>query len=119
MFKKLIDSIICFFIILILGTLIITLINYFNILQNNIISGIRFTLPMLAIIISGYKLGKASEKNGYLEGLKLGGIIILVFMFFVLLLDKLSFKNILYYLILLLTAVVSSMIGINRRKVKV
>lgn len=73
-------------------------------------------IPILAMFTSGYKIGKSSEKKGYLEGIKIGGIIILNFLVLVLLLDKFSLKSLLYYLILLLTSILSSMIGINRKK---
>lgn len=105
-----------FFIILLIGTLILTLINYFDIMSDKIVSIMRFIIPMIAMFVSSYRLGKSSDKKGYLEGLKFGGIIILIFMGLVIILDKLSFNSMLYYLILLLTSVMSSMIGINRKK---
>ena len=105
-----------FFIILLGGVFIITLINYFNIMNDKIISIIRFILPMVSIFVSSYRLGKSSDKKGYLEGLKFGGIIILIFMLLVIIFDKLSWKSIIYYGILLLTSIMSSMIGINRKK---
>ena len=116
MVKKILNSLVSFFIILILGTLVITILNYFNIMGNKIIYIIKFILQIIAMFISSYKLGKASEKQGYLEGLKLGGIIILIFMVMIIILDSLELKSIFYYLILLLTSIMGSMIGINRKK---
>ena len=115
MFRKILNSFSIFFIIILIGTFIITLLNYFNIMNNKIISIIRFIIPMISMIISSYKLGKTSEKKGYLEGLKFGSIIIFIFILFVILLDKLEFKSIIYYGILLLTSIISSTIGINRK----
>lgn len=119
MFKKILNSILTFFIIILVGTLIITLINYFSLLPSNIISILKLILPITSIFISSYKLGKQSEKKGYIEGLKLGIIIILIFIILILFLDKLTIKSLLYYLILLLTSTLSSMIGINRKKTNV
>jgi putative membrane protein (TIGR04086 family) len=116
MWKKILNSLLLFFIILFSGTLVITLINYFNIMGSKIVSIIRFILPLMAMFISSYRLGNMSDKKGYLEGLKLGSIIILIFMVMVFLLDTISWKSILYYLILLLASVMGSMIGINRKK---
>lgn len=115
MFKKILNSLGYFFIILLIGTLFITLINYFNLLNTKIISILKFILPISAMLISSYKLGKISEKQGYLEGLKLGSIIILIFLLLILLLDSFSLRSILYYLILLLTSIIGSMIGINKK----
>ena len=116
MVNKILNSLLTFFIIIITGTLVITIFNYFNILSSNIISIMRLILPVIAIFISSYKLGKVSDKKGYLEGLKFGGIVILIFTILVILLDKLELRSLIYYLILLLTSVMSSMIGINRKK---
>jgi len=116
MFKKMINCMMWFFIILIVGTLIITLINYFNVMNGNIVSIMKFILPMISMIVSSYRLGKMSDKKGYLEGLKFGTIIIFIFMILVIILDKLNWKSILYYGILLLTSIMGSMIGINRKR---
>lgn len=116
MVKKILNSCLWFFIILVTGTLVVTLLNYFNIINSKIISIVKFILPIISMFISSYKLGKVSNKNGYLEGLKLGSIIILIFMLLVIILDSLELKSIFYYLILLLTSAMSSMIGINKKK---
>lgn len=116
MFKKILKSILTFFIIILVGTLFLTLFNYFNLLPAKIISILKLILSLTSMFISSYKLGKQSEKKGYIEGLKLGSIIILIFLILVIILDKFTLKSLLYYLILLLTSILSSMIGINRKK---
>lgn len=116
MLKKILNSLLTFFIIILVGTLFITLFNYFNLLQAKIISILKLILPLTAIFISSYRLGKQSEKKGYMEGLKLGIIIIFIFLVLILILDKITLKSLLYYFILLLTSILSSMIGINRKK---
>lgn len=105
-----------FFIGIIVGTMFITIMNYFNILGIKMVKGLKFILPSAMMLVSSYRLGKMSSKNGYLEGLKLSGIIVLVFAMLVLLLDKFSLRCIMYYAILMLMGVMGSMIGINRRK---
>lgn len=116
MLKKILNSLLAFFIIILVGTLLITLINYFSLLSPKIISILKLIFPISAIFISSYRLGKQSEKKGYIEGLKLGIIIILIFTTIILILDKFTLKSLLYYLILILTSILSSMIGINRKK---
>lgn len=116
MLKNLINSLAFFFIILLTSTLLLTLLNYFNILSPKIISILKLVIPLTAIFVSSYKLGKQSEKKGYIEGLKIGIIIITLFLIIILSLNQFSMKSLLYYLILLLTSILSSMIGINRKK---
>ncbi len=117
MFKNLIHSLFYFVIILLSSTLVLTLLNYFNILSPKIISILKLIIPLTAMFVSSYKLGKQSEKKGYMEGIKIGAIVIGLFLVILLLLDQFSVKSLLYYLILLLTSILSSMIGINRKKI--
>ena len=117
MFKNYLTSLGYFFAILIISTLILTIFNYFNILNQKIITILKLLIPIIAIFIASFKLGTHSKQKGYLEGLKIGIIIILTFTIIVLLLDKISIKSLLYYTILVLTAMLSSMIGINRKKI--
>lgn len=119
MFKKVLSPLLTFFIILLVGTLFLTLLNYFSLFSTKVISVLKLILPISAIFVSSYRLGKQSEKKGYIEGLKLGIIIILIFFVLILLLDKFTLKSLLYYLILILTSILSSMIGINRKKTNV
>ena len=116
MVRKILNSLFTFFIIILVGTLVITILNYFNILSNSIISIMKLILPILGMFINSYRLGKTSEKKGYLEGLKFGGIVILIFSLLVILLDKFELKSLIYYLILILTSIMSSTVGINRKK---
>lgn len=115
MFKKILKSLLIFFTIIFIGTLLITLLNYFSLIHSNIISILKLLLPISSITIASFLLGKQSEKKGYIEGLKLGIIIILIFLTLILLLDRFTLKSLLYYLILVLTSILSSMIGINKK----
>ena len=106
-----------FWTIFLILALLQTILNYFNILSQNTLSIFKLLIPIISITISSYKLGKNSKEKGYLEGIKIGLTIISSFIIFVILLDKISIKSLLYYTILLLTSIISSMLGINRKKV--
>jgi len=101
---------------ILISVFILTLVNYFNLLSPSVVSILKLIIPLISIFTSGYQLGKKSEKKGYLEGLKIGGLIILVFWVLILFLYEFVWKSLLYYLILLLTSIFSSMLGINRKK---
>ena len=106
-----------FFIIIIISNIFITIFNYFDLLNSNIISILKFIVPIISMFISSFKLGINSKQKGYLEGLKMGGIAATVMIILVLLFDKLSIKSIIYYVILILIAIFSSMLGINYKKI--
>lgn len=91
---------------------------YFNILNSNIMNYIRPLSILIILFISSYKLGKKIEKNGYIEGAKLGGSTVIFFLIISLLLFREDFKLriILYDTILIMTSILGSMIGINKEK---
>ena len=113
MFRKFGIALLWFFSIIFIGNIFVTLLNYFNIINNNIL---KLLIAVFGMFISSYKLGRVSEKKGYIEGIKFGGIVIIIFMGIAFLLKELSIKSLLYYLILLFTSILGSMLGISMKK---
>ncbi|MBO5414861.1 MAG: TIGR04086 family membrane protein [Bacilli bacterium] len=105
-------------IIILLGLLLISTLYYFDIISSNVVSYIRIIFIMLVMFIMSYILGKNTEKNGYLAGIKYGLMNIGLFLILGLLFfrDGLQLRLILYDFILLFTSVLGSMIGINKKK---
>ena len=116
MFKNILKSLLIFLISITISTLILTILNYFNILNSKITSILKFLIPTTSISIISYLLGKKAMKKGYIEGLKFGGIITIIFSIITLLFKNFNTKSIIYYIILLLSSTLSSMIGINNKK---
>ena len=100
---------------ILLINLITTILNYFNLVSSNTISIINFVMMIISIFVSSYILGTKSKEKGYLEGLKFGGIVVLLFILLVLLFDRFVVKSLIYYSILILTSILGSMVGINRK----
>ena len=69
------------------------------------------------MFVGGFIMGKNSKQKGWLEGLKLGLIVllILVLMNYLILGQSFEVKNLVYYLILLSSTIFGSMIGINKK----
>ena len=104
---------------ILVGLLIISTLYYFDILSNNIVSYIRVIYMMLVIFIISFILGKNTDKNGYLAGIKFGLMNIITFLIFGLLFFKngLQLRLILYDFILLFISILGSMIGINKKSI--
>ena len=117
MIKNLFIYILYGIISILISTIILTIFNYFNIFPSNIIKILKLIIPLICISINCYLLGKKSIKKGYLEGMKFGGIITLLFILIALITKTFKPKSFIYYLIILLTSTLSSMIGINKKKV--
>lgn len=105
------------FVFLLLYLVILTLLNYFQVIKFNSISKINFVVTAIIVLILGILNGRNAQKKGYLEGLKLGGIIILIlFLLNIILFRKFSLNTLIYYAIILVSSTISSMIGINLKK---
>ena len=99
-------------------TFLITLFSYFNILGEKATNTLLLLSTIISIIIGGIIIGKNSNKKGFIEGLKLGLIITILFLLFGYLGIKYNYKlnDIIYYLILVTSSTLGSMIGINKKK---
>ena len=104
--------------ILIFG-LLITILNYFNIINSNTINYLKLISIIISFIIGGIDIGRKGTNKGYLEGLKIAAISIVI----LLLLNILGFNKgisidtIIYYLIITISTVLGSIIGINKKRV--
>lgn len=116
--KKVSKSIIYTLGSIIILTIILTILNYFGILSGNIISIVKIIIMIVSFLVGGYLIGLSSINKGWLEGLKLG--IIYIFISFILkgILNNNWFdiKDFLYYLIIILSTIFGSILGINKKK---
>lgn len=103
---------------LLLTTLFISTLYYFNILGNKVFTVIELIVPLLSFLIGGIIIGRNSKSKGWLEGLKLGLILSILFLLISFLGFEIKFEigNIIYYLIIVIITTFGSMIGINYQK---
>lgn len=103
---------------LLLLTLIVTLLNYVGIFGLSIVKAFSYITPFISFFIGGILLGKQSINKGWLEGLKLGLIsIVLLFCFNFLALNQgYTTSNLILYIVVLLGCILGSMVGINMKK---
>ncbi|MBQ2946293.1 MAG: TIGR04086 family membrane protein [Bacilli bacterium] len=99
-------------------TFITTLLSYFNVLNDKVTSIIKIIIPIISMFVGGFYIGKRSLKKGFLEGLKLGSIfsIVLIIFNYLGLNNSFKFKYLLFYIILIISSILGSMIGINKKK---
>ena len=103
---------------IIIGLFILTLLNYFNIINYKLFNVMKLILLCFSIILGGIKLGKNSKKKGWMEGIKLGLIISIFILIFNYLIFRVgfSFKQIFYFVIIFGSSILGSILGINIRK---
>lgn len=102
---------------IVVSTMLITIMNYFNILTGTALSISKIFICVLSLFIGGFVIGKKSSKKGWLEGLKLS----LIFLILLILFNYLGLgntpqlKNLIYYLIIIVSCIFGSIIGINKK----
>ena len=99
-------------------TLIVTIFNYFNLLKGLPLNIIEFLIPLISIFIGSFFVGKASSNKGYLEGIKYGGIWLLLMLIFNLITKGFTLFSILFYIAIILISVGGAILGINIKKEK-
>lgn len=104
----------------ILSTLILSILNYFGLFSIKTTNIIASILLIIICFIIGLTCGKNAEKKGYLEGLKIGGILILLLMLLNIIFYQTAFTIArgCYYLIILGICSISATIGINKKNSK-
>ncbi len=116
--KNLLKSLLLTVGLLLFLILILTLFYHFDIISNNIYSIFKLIIPLLSLFVGAFTLGKKVTKRGWLEGLKLGGI--LIFLFFtissIFFEGGFTLKLVLYDIILLIVSILGGMIGINKKQ---
>lgn len=103
--------------ILLISTLVVTILNYFNIFGSKLVTFFKIVIALISMFVGGFIIGKNSKQKGWLEGLKLGLIVllILVLLNYLILRQSFEIKNLVYFLILLSSSIFGSMIGINKK----
>ena len=103
-------------VLIIFLSIILTTLYYFNLIGPITNKFLKIFIPIISIFINSFILGRKTLNKGYLEGFKLSLIFISIFLVSSLITKSFSFKLILYYLIIIITSILGSMIGINTKK---
>lgn len=102
---------------LLLYLLTLSLLNYLGAMSLSFAVKLNFVFMAVLMFIFGLSFGKKASKKGYLEGLKLGGIAALVlFILNIIFYRNFDLQLFLYYLVLIASSTIGSMIGINLRR---
>lgn len=102
--------------VILVSTIILTIFNYFNILNGIPLKIIMLLIPLIAVFIGSFKIGKTSNKKGFIEGLKYGIIWILLLLIINLIIKNFTLISIIYYIVILLISTFAGVLGINKKK---
>ena len=106
--------IIYFYVTLFSYLIIITSLNYFNIISYKSVSIISFIVTILLYMMIGFMEALVGNKKGYICGIIIGGINVLLFLLLSFILRvPIKINIILYLFILLISSTIGGMFGIN------
>ena len=103
------------FISLVLGTLLLNTLYYFDILSNNMIKYGKILISILSFFLGGIYLGRNSPNKGYLYGIRLSIIVIIIYIVFGIIFNNITLSRIIFYLIVSFCITFGAMIGINKK----
>lgn len=116
--KKYVITLLSITLSILLSTLIFTTFYYYDLISTDIYKFLKIGTLVITLLLNSIVIGKNSVKNGYLDGIKLG-IILIIFCTLVSIVNhSISIKLILYNLIILITSTFGSIIGINTKKIE-
>ena len=103
------------FISLVLGTLLLNTLYYFDIVSNNMIKYGKILISILSFFLGGIYLGRNSPNKGYLYGIRLSIIVIIIYIVFGIIFNNITLSRIIFYLIVSFCITFGAMIGINKK----
>lgn len=103
--------------IIMVATMLITILNYFNIITGTALTISKIIICVISLFVGGFVIGRRASKKGWLEGLKLSLIflVLLVLFNYLGLGNTPQLKNLIYYLIIIVSCIFGSIIGINKK----
>ena len=113
--KKILKTLLFTSIFFILLSLLLTTFNFFNIINYQALEIGKIIIPILSLGLSGLLMGKKATKNGWLEGLKISLIIIILLIIISLIMGEFSPKRLTFFLILIIAGIFGSILGINTK----
>ena len=112
--KKVGVSLLISFIPMLLSIFLFTLLEYVGWISNNTFKIFVVIFSLFSFLISGILFGKKMNKKGWLEGIKLSIIEILIIVLANFLFSTTSIKNLIMYAVIFLGTTIGSIIGVNK-----
>jgi len=114
---KYLKSLMAILISIVLFTIILTTLSYFNIITSNINKYLQLIAIIISMLIGGIYIGKKSANKGYLEGLKIGiaTTIVMFLLSYFGFKTKFNLENIIFYIVVIMSSTLGSIVGINKK----
>lgn len=93
-----------------ISTLILSLLSYFNLVSDKLYSYFELIMIILILYFNSMRLSKSATKYSVLEGFKVGGFFVLLFIIINMIFEhKFNLNLLIYYVLLFLICLLASM----------
>lgn len=114
-YKNYIKTILKYFLYILIYSIIISTLYYFEIFNFKTIRIINYIINLLLFAYTGYKIANIKKKKGYLNGFLISLIIILIFTIISLITSKITFSTLVYYISLISSSITGGIIGVSKK----
>lgn len=114
-FNNYLKSLALFGIIFIIYLFLISILYYFELFSYKTINIINYIIILILFFITGFKISSLEGKKGYLNGFLISTILIITFCLLSLIISKLEFSSLIYYLSLILSSITGGIIGVTKK----
>ena len=114
--KSFIKATIIILSLLFMFSIILNILYYYDVISNSLLKYIKIILSIISFFIGGLFIGRKSINKGYLNGLKLSLIMIIIFILLGIVFNNIKFIRIIYYIIMSICITFGSMIGISKKE---
>lgn len=90
---------------------IITILYYFNLINEKTFEVLKLITLLITIFINSFILGKNTKKKSYLEGIIYGIVLITILLLLTIVLSKIQIKLLIFYPLILITSILGSMMS--------
>ena len=90
---------------------ILTILYYFNLINEKTYSILKLIVLLISIFINSFILGKNTKKKSYIEGIIYGIIIITILLILTIILSKVKLKLLIFYPLILITSLSGSIMS--------
>ena len=115
-YKNFLKAILIILGLLLFFTIIFNILYYFDLLSNNTLKYGKMLTSVLSFFLGGLFIGKHSSNKGYINGLILSLIIVIIFLLFGIIFNNINISRIIYYLIMSICITFGAMIGISKKE---
>ena len=114
--KNYLKTILFYFTFLIIYLLFMNIIYYFEIFSFKTIRIVNYIFNIIMFFICGYKIASLEHKKGYLKGFIISLILIIIFSLISLIIHKLTFSSLVYYLSLITSSIIGGIFGVTKKE---